>query len=326
MKYTKQTLFLFLSIGAVFLLCAGEVIDEIIAVVNDDFISLTEYRGRYQEYQQLLRSQFQGEDLEKQQSRLKSELLEMMITDLLLLQVAREKKLNVSDQLKMYIENLKKENNIESDEELLREMQRQGVDYEVWRKQMEENIMRQAVVVSEVDRSIVLDDSEIVNYYKLHPEEFTVPDEYKLRGIYLSSEDQPEDEVEKKKNELSAKLKAGEDFASLAGSYSEGPGKESQGDLGTFKKGELEKSLAQGVENLKAGDVSAWIKVKNGWYLLKLEEKKQSYRRTFEEARDDIEQKIFAEKKAKKLEEFLTKLKGRSYIKILKPNHAELLG
>jgi parvulin-like peptidyl-prolyl isomerase len=250
----------------------------------------------------------------------------MMITDLLLLQVAREKKLNVSDQLKMYIENLKKENNIESDEELLREMQRQGVDYEVWRKQMEENIMRQAVVVSEVDRSIVLDDSEIVNYYKLHPEEFTVPDEYKLRGIYLSSEDQPEDEVEKKKNELSAKLKAGEDFASLAGSYSEGPGKESQGDLGTFKKGELEKSLAQGVENLKAGDVSAWIKVKNGWYLLKLEEKKQSYRRTFEEARDDIEQKIFAEKKAKKLEEFLTKLKGRSYIKILKPNHAELLG
>ena len=109
-------------------------------------------------------------------------------------------------------------------------------------------------------------------------------------------------------------------MAALASQFSEGPEKESQGNLGSFKKGELSKNLEQAVEKLKPGETTQWINIQNGWYLLKLEDKKESRLKPFEEVKAEIENKLFAEQKQTKLEEFLKKLRGKSYKKILNPN------
>ncbi|GAI14537.1 unnamed protein product, partial [marine sediment metagenome] len=116
------------------------------------------------------------------------------------------------------------------------------------------------------------------------------------------------------------KIAAGEDFASLAGEYSEGPEKESQGDLGSFKEGELAENLRQAVEDLKEGETTSWIEISNGWYLLKMRERKESHLQTFEEARKTIEEKLYQEQQDKKYKEFMTKLRERSFVKILIPN------
>jgi parvulin-like peptidyl-prolyl isomerase len=309
-----------LALAGVVFGSAQDVVEEIVAIVNDDIITLSQYKERYDAYYQMMRAQIQGDEFDKQWVNFKPEILNSMITDLLLLQLAKEKQLNVSDQVKLYIENIKKENNIESDEDLRREIERQGTSYEDWIKQMEEGIQKQAVVYSEVDRTIVIDESEVVSYYKAHPEEFTDPEQYKLRGIYLSAEQKSENELDAKKKEVDAKIAAGEDMGPLASAYSDGPGKESEGDLGFFKKGELEKTLEEAVRKLKVGEVTPWIKIKNGWYLLKLEEKKESRLKTFEEVKKDVEEKLFTEKKQAKLNEFLKTLREKSYVKILNPN------
>jgi parvulin-like peptidyl-prolyl isomerase len=222
--------------------------------------------------------------------------------------------------VKLQIENIKKESSINSDEELRRALQQQGLVYEEWIKAMEERSLRDNVIFAEVRGNIVLDDSEIVNYYKLHPEEFTEPMEYKLRAIYISPEGKSEEEVEAKKREIDEKMQAGEKLADLAGQYSEGPGKESQGDLGSFKQGQLEKTLEQAVEKLKVGEMTSWLNVRNGWFLLQLDEKKESRLKSFEEARKEIEEKLFNQKSQKGLEKYLKELKEKSFIKILKPN------
>jgi parvulin-like peptidyl-prolyl isomerase len=255
---------------------------------------------------------------------LKKEMLNMMITDLLLMQQAKEKDLNVGEQLKAAVENIKKENNIASDDDLKRGLQQQGMDYDQWLKQLEDNMLKQGVIYSEVDRSIVLDDSEIVGTYKLHPQEFTEPEEYKIRAVYLSTEENAPEALEEKKKEIGDKVKAGEPFNVLAKEYSDGPAKESEGDLGTFKKGELDKALELAVSKIKAGETSGWIETKNGWYMLKLEEKKDSRLMTFEEVRKNVEERLYAQKKEKKLDEFLKGLREKSYIKILKPNPLDL--
>lgn len=312
--------FVFIGMG-VAVMMAKDVVEEIVAIVNEDIITLSRYKEQHDLLYQMLRSQLEGEEFEKQYTAARKEILDSMITDLLLLQLAKEKGVNVNEQVKMTIENIKKENNIESDEVLKREMERQGIVFEQWVKQMEENFQKQAVVFSEVDRSIVIDDSEIVNYYKLHPGEFTDPVEYKLRAIYLSyDEGMSEEEVETKKKEISEKIRTGEDLAALASVYSEGPGKETQGDLGSFRKGQLESTLEQAVEKLKPGEISPWLKTRNGWYLLRLEEKKESRLKPFEEVKKEVEEKLFQERKQKKLDEFLKTLREKSYIKILRPN------
>jgi hypothetical protein len=108
-----------------------------------------------------------------------------MITNLLLYQEAEKMEIDADEQFRLWLEDLKKENNINSDAELIQALQQQGVDYEKWKDKIKLNIMKDAVIVTEVRRNIVIDDSEIVNYYKLHPEEFTELPEYKLRAIVL---------------------------------------------------------------------------------------------------------------------------------------------
>lgn len=322
----RQRIPVFALIGLAVLLApaAGQVIEEIVAVVNDDVITLSQYKDQYDATLQQLRSAFQGEEYEKQYQMLKKDLLNMMITDVLLMQQAKEKNINVSEQVKMAVENIKKENNIASDDDLKRGLQQQGLDYAQWIKQLEDNMQRQATVYSEVDRTIVLDDSEIVGYYKLHPEEFTEPEEYHVRAIYLSLEGKTPEALAETRGLLSDKVKAGESFNALAKEYSNGPAREAEGDLGRFRKGELDKTLEQSVAKLKAGETGDWVETKNGWYLLKLEEKKDSRLKTFEEVKKDVEEKLYSEKKVKKLAEYLKTLREKSYIKILKENPLDL--
>jgi len=320
MRKISVVSFFILIISCALFLSWQEIVEEIVAIVNDDVITLSEYTREHDGMSQLLRAQVSGEEFDRQYERMKKELLNTMITNMLLLQEAEKKGFDVKEQVRLQIENIKKENSINSDEELRRALQQQGLVFEEWIRAMEERFLRENVIFAEVRRNIVLDDSEIVNYYKLHPEELTEPMEYKLRAIYISPEGRSEEEVEAKKREIDEKMQAGEKLADLAGQYSEGPGKESQGDLGSFKQGQLEKTLEQAVEKLKVGEMTSWLNVRNGWFLLQLDEKKESRLKSFEEARKEIEEKLFNQESQKGLEKYLKELEEKSFIKILKPN------
>lgn len=305
--------------GATFLF-TQEIVEAIVAVVNDEVITLSQYKATHEELLQSLRAQLQGEEFRKQYESLRKNILENMIMEALLLQEAKKQGIDVNEQVKMAIQKIKEDYNLQTDEDLRRELAKQGMDLESFRKRMEENILKQNIIFSEVGRSLVVDDTDVVNYYKQHPDEFTVPLEYTLSAIYLSTEGKSEEEFLAKKKEIDEKIAAGEDFASLAGEYSEGPEKESQGDLGSFKEGELAENLRQAVEDLKEGETTSWIEISNGWYLLKMRGKKESHLQTFEEARKTIEEKLYQEQQDKKYKEFMTKLRERSFVKILIPN------
>jgi peptidyl-prolyl cis-trans isomerase SurA len=304
-----------LALGA-----SGQVVEEIVAIVNDDIITLSQFRQYNEQTYQALRSQLSGEEFDKAYNQAKENMLDTMITDLLLLQEAKKKQLNAAEEVKNYVERLKRENNIESDAQFRQALLQQGVNYEQFLKQIEEGILRQLLISLEVDRSIVVDEAEGVNYYKQNPQEFTDPEEYRLRAIYLSAEGRTAGELEAKKEEISRRIQAGEDFITLASEAGDSPLKENQGDLGFMKKGELDPALEEAVAKLQTGEATPWIQGKNGWYVLKLEEKKESRLKPFEEVRQQIYDKIFRERRTKKLMDYLADLKAKNYIKILKPD------
>ncbi|MCK4495525.1 MAG: peptidyl-prolyl cis-trans isomerase [Candidatus Aminicenantes bacterium] len=318
-KIRKIIVLVLIFSGATFLF-TQEIVEAIVVVVNDEVITLSQYKAKHEELLQSLRAQLQGEEFRKQYESLRKDILENMIMEVLLLQEAKKQGINVNEQVNMAIQKIKEDNDIQTDEDLRQALAQQGMDLESFRKRMEEDILKQNIIFSEVGRSIVIDDTDVVNYYKQHPDEFTVPLEYTLSAIYLSTEGKSEEEFLAKKKDIDEKIAAGEDFASLAGEYSEGPEKESQGDLGSFKEGELAENLRQAVEDLKEGETTSWIEISNGWYLLKMRERKESHLQTFEEARKTIEEKLYQEQQDKKFKEFMTKLRERSFVKILIPN------
>jgi parvulin-like peptidyl-prolyl isomerase len=307
--------------GAALLAAAPDVVEEIVAIVNDEIITLSQYKQQFEiQVQQLKAQNLPQEQYDKQYKLVKGELLNAMITETLILQQAKEKNLSASEELKNNLQAIKKENNFTSDDDLRRAVEQQGIPYEQWLKQYQESILKQMVMVSEVYRSIVLDESEVVQYYKQHPQEFTVPAEYKLRAVYLTTEQRTPEALEALKADVSGKLKDGGAFPDVAAALSDPPMKEAKGDLGTFKKGELDKTLEEAVEKLKTGEVSPWVAAKNGWYLIKLEERKEGYLRTFDDARSEVQEKLLAGKRQKKSEDYIASLKAQSFIKILKPN------
>ena len=321
MKRTLAAMALAGIIGSTAVFGGQEVVEEIVAVVNDDIISLSEYRQQYDlRMAQLRAQQLPQEEYDKMSAELKKELINVMITELLLLQKARELNLNVSDQLKGMLEKIKADNNMASDDDLRRAVEREGISYESWLKEYEEGMMRQAVLFAEVDRAIVLDDSEVVQYYKKNAAEFTTATEYNIRAIYVAAEGRTAEECESLKAAVDAKLKAGTAFADVAGELSDPPLKDAKGELGWSKAGELDKTLESAVEKLKAGETGAWVNFKNGWYLLRLEEKKDSALRGFEDVRKEVEEKLYNEKRAAKGDAYVKTLRERSYVRIINPN------
>ncbi len=301
------------------------VVEEILAVVNDDIITVSEYRSEWENLVAALRAQLQGEDLQKEVARSKADLLNMMITDMLLTQKAKALNLNVSEQVRQRLDEIKSQNNIASDEDFNRALQQQGTTYQKFRAQLEDFMLKQAVLYTEVDRSIALDDSQIVQYYKEHPAEFTVPTEYKIRAVYLASAGQTPEALAAARQKVDARLAAGEDFATVSGEVSDSPLRESKGDLGRFKSGELDKALETAVEGMKTGQVAPWIQTANGWYLMKLEERTEKHLQPFDAVKKQVEERLYTERQAKKREEYIQKMRKDAYVNVLKPKPEDLL-
>ncbi len=318
MNRAKYGLVVFLLLAGLNGLFAQQVVEAIVAIVNDDIITLTDYKRQHDLLYQQLRAQVQGEDFNEQFEMARNELLEVMITSLLLLQKARELGVDSTEQLNMYIDSIKQENGF-SDAQLMAAFQQQGIDFEQWKAETRERFLRDAVVYAEVGRSIVIDDAEIFTYYRQHPEEFTQPPEFHIKGIFVSGESRSSGEADQLKQEIEGKLTGGENFSELAAEYSEGPEKENQGDMGSYQEGQMLSDFEKEIKILEAGGTTPWIPIQTGWYKLRLEEKTDSRLLPFEEVRDQVQQKIYTERNAGELDKYLKDLKARSFIKILIP-------
>ncbi len=314
------------AVLAVVLLTTGlqvsgeEVLEAIVAVVNQDVITLSDFKQQDEMLYQSLSSRYQGEELENIYRKSRKSLLDSMITDILLLQEAEKQNIDVSGQIEKMLEDMKEQYGFSSIEEIRSAMGEQGINYESWLDFQERELLKEGVIFYSFGKDIVVDDNEVINYYRQHQEEFKEQATFELKTIYLSDAGKIEQEIQGRMNEINSKLKADDSFEDLAEKYSDGPYKETRGELGSFKKGTLDKALEQAVEKIEVGEVTPWIKTTNGWYLLKLVDKEEEHIKDFNEVRGEIERKIFEKKRKEKTAQYIEDLRERSYVEIKIPD------
>lgn len=314
------------AVLAVVLLTTGlqvsgeEVLEAIVAVVNQDVITLSDFKQQDEMLYQSLSSRYQGEELENIYRKSRKSLLDSMITDILLLQEAEKQNIDVSGQIEKMLEDMKEQYGFSSIEEIRSAMGEQGINYESWLDFQERELLKEGVIFYSFGKDIVVDDNEVINYYRQHQEEFKEQATFELKTIYLSDAGKIEQEIQGRMNEINSNLKAGDSFEDLAEKYSDGPYKETRGELGSFKKGTLDKALEQAVEKIEVGEVTPWIKTTNGWYLLKLVDKEEEHIKDFNEVRGEIERKIFEKKRKEKTAQYIEDLRERSYVEIKIPD------
>jgi len=299
---------------------ARKTCDRVVAIVNNDIITLYELNAKMKEI-----SGIDAEDLKKkdeqQYFRARWKVLDMLIDERLAAAKAKELGIQVTpEEVDKAIERVKRQNAI-SQEELLASLKSRGLTYEQYRDKVKRELQRVRLINYEVKSRIIIRDKKIKEYYEKHKKEFTNPGEVHLAAIFLKKQDpkQPgaDEKTLQKARDIISKLKQGADFGDLARQYSQGPGAQEGGDLGFFKTSQLDEVLAKVAENLPVGGVSKPIIRDAGVQILKVVEKREPGLRPLSKVKEQIYDTLYREEVNKRFVSWIKDLREKSYIKVL---------
>src|ERR1044071_374027 len=219
MKFVLITL----AIAFVLALPAGaraqepELVNEIVARVNNDIITRVDYVGAMEAFKEELRRQNPNKseaELNAEYERVKSTILDLMIEDMLLEQKAKELNIDVEAEVNQQMLQIAHDSGLKTLAELEQAMRNQGVDPENARANLRKRLQQQYVVQREVLQPIYqrLTEKDKRDFYEKHKAELTVPGEVTISEVFLPLEGHTAAEVEQRARRLVAELRAGQSF------------------------------------------------------------------------------------------------------------------
>ena len=314
-----RALLLWLSVTGAFA-AEVKVIEQIVAKVNGDIIT----RGELEHSRQALEAELkqQGAPAAKMQELLKekeADALRDQIDQLLLVQKAKEMSIDVTAEVKKEMADIQMQNKITDSDKFHQWVQEQsGMPYEDLEQQMKNRSMTQRVIRQEVGGRITIPKSELLKYYEEHKSEFIRQEQVFLREILVSSVGKTPEQVaaaEKRAKDILARAKKGEKFPELARDTSDAESAKNFGEIGWFKKSDLNPSL-QHLFKEKKGYLTDVMKTENGFVIFKLEERHEEGLAPFEEVENEITEKLYVPRMQPKVREYLTKLREQAFLEI----------
>jgi peptidyl-prolyl cis-trans isomerase SurA len=301
---------------------SAEVVDRIVAVVNDDIITLFELNLSFKPYADKIRERGYPLDQEskmlfKTWEDILNQLIEQKITD----QEIKRFKISISEkEIDQTIERIK-EANYYTEEDLRAALARDGLTMEEYRKQVKEQILRKRLVNIKVTSKIVITEEDIKSYYETHKDKYGGENKYHLRNIIMkvsSLVDEKEKlEIKARMDEVYAKLEAGQSFETMAMNYSESLASEG-GDLGLFGLSELSLQLQKAIKGMKAGEFTPVLYTDQGYQILFVQEVVNTSGKPLEEVSPEIERTLFDDIVDNNFQSWLEDLRKQSHIKIIK--------
>ena len=295
------------------------VVDEVIAQVNDGVVTLSQLKREMKERVETLKQNGMAEQqAQAEVEKRKAELIATLINEELLLQKGKELDLSerVEAQVNKRMLEVAQENKIPSIEKLEDEMRKAGVDPVATRATMRAEMMKQAVLESEVDSKLFygLSVDELRKYFDTHRDKFLKPETVELSEIYLTLAGKSESDVKARAIELVKQTRGGADFGTLAAAYSE-RSQQNKGKVGLFEVANLRPDIAAAIKNVQVGGVSEPLKTDEGYQILRVDARTPgSTTPTFNEMK--VRETITMERLSKEREDYLQQLRNDAYVSI----------
>ena len=198
-----------------------------------------------------------------------------------MLMVQRGKELGytmTTERFNSIVENIKKENKIETDEALQAALKQEGMTMADLRRQLERTMLVQQVQQTEILQKLQVTDTELKAYYEAHKDEFATVPQITLREITINVpitaqgiNVAQDDAAKAKAEEVRVKIVAGEPFARLAADYSDSGSKANGGLVGPLSRSDLSDDLQKAIAGLKTGDVTPVLRTTRGYQIIKIE-------------------------------------------------------
>ncbi len=323
---------------------ADDIVDEIIARVNDQIITRSDMEKAKATTLEELKQRFPS-DWQSHMAKAQADTLRDLIDQQLLLERGKDLGITGETELVKRLNQMRQQMGLASIDDLEAEAKKQGVSYEDFKEQIRISVVTQQVIGQEVGGKLHISNEDIQDWYNKHQKELEGPEEVSLSEIMVSTQpakqdveskdkpaaepdkNLPEDpakvaEAEAKANQLLDQLKKGAKFDDLAKKNSDGPTAAQGGTLGTFKRGELAKDLEDKTFALKAGENTGVIRTRQGFIILKVTAHRPAGIPPLNEISERIREAIYSERLEPAARAYLTKLREQAYIDI-KPGYTD---
>jgi peptidyl-prolyl cis-trans isomerase SurA len=335
MTRTRLTLLLAAVALLPAVVAADTVVEEIVARVNNAIITRSEYiRSRDQLKQEV--QQQDPQDADRAFADKQKDVLRDLIDQQLLLQKGKELGITGDTELIKRLDEMRKQMNLETMEDLEKAAQAQGASYEDFKENLRNQIVTQRVIGQEVGSKLAMNKEEEQRFYDEHKAELEHPEQVRLSEILvapkppakpngLDGKPEPPTEAENEASLAAAKAKAesilaeikkGGDFADIAKKQSDGPSAKEGGDLSYFKRGTLAKELEDKVFAMKSGETTDVIRTKQGFVILKVTEHQMAGIPTLKEVEPRIQDALYMQKLQPALRAYLTTLREQAYVDV----------
>ncbi len=325
---------------------ADNIVDEIIARVNDQIITRSDYEKAKAAQLDELKQRFPS-DWQSKWNEAQKEILRDLIDQQLLMEKGKELGITGETEVVKRLNQMRQQMGLASLEDLENEAKKQGVSFEDYKEQIRINIVTQQVIGQEVGGKIHITEEEVQAFYNQHQKGLEGPEEVNLSEIMISTqtpkpqtdsdkekdsaaEDKPlpEDpakvaEAEKKAGEVEKSLRSGAKFEDVAKKMSDGSTAAQGGPLGNFKRGELAKELEDKTFSLKPGEFTEPLRTKQGFIILKVNSHRSAGVPPLKEVDDKIREAIYSQKLEPAARAYLGKLRDQAYIDV-KPGFVDL--
>lgn len=334
--FKKLSLIVSALILGVVALHADNIVDEIIARVNDSIVTRSDMEKAKQSNLDELKQRDPSGWQAKWEAAQK-DILRDLIDQQLLLEKGKELGITGETDVIKRLNQMRQQMGLASMDDLEKEAQKQGISFEDFKEQIRIGAVTQQVIGQEVGSKIHITDDEVQDWYNKHQKELTGPEQVALSEIMVSTQlpnaenkdkesaDQnqqlPEDpakvaEAEAKANQLLEQIKKGAKFDDLAKKSSDGPTAAQGGVLGDFKRGELAKDLEDKTFPLKPGETTGVIRTKQGFIILQVTAHRAAGVPPLKDIADRIREAIYSERLEPAARAYLTKLREEAYIDI----------
>ena len=306
----------------------GKVVEDIVARVNDQIITQSDYdRAAEQLDAEAKQQAVPARELQQKQA----DLLRDLIDKQLLLSKGKELGVTGETELIKRLDEIRKQNHLDSLDDLEKAAQQQGVSYEDFKANIRDGIITQQVVRDEVGRHISMSPTDVQQYFKAHESEFAQPESVNLNEILIptpaksATEGADSAQVEAAQAQASAmeaKLAAGAKFDDLAKPSPSDPNEAKSVALGEFRRGMLAKEIEDKAFALNAGQYTQPIRTKQGFIILQATQHTLGGEAGFKQVEPQVEEALFLERMQPALRVYLTKLREEAYVEI-KPGVAD---
>jgi parvulin-like peptidyl-prolyl isomerase len=319
------------SAAALFVLVAlvpvrADIIEQVLVKVNGDIVTKTEFEQRQvqalRQRPELANASPESAELKKAIAEVTPELILNAVDELLLIQRGREQGWTLGDeQFNSILENIRKENNITSDEQFQAALKQEGLTLPDLRKSLERQMLISRVQQQDVMSKIAVTEDEAQAFYAKNKEKFTTPSSITLREILVEVPTTEkginaakDDEAKAKAGDIRKRLLAGEPFPRLAADLSDAPSKANGGLIGPFNSTDLAPALLDRLKAMKPGDITEVTRSQRGYQILKLESRTQEQVLSFDEARTQISDAVAEEKRRGEMQRYVERLRAQAII------------